>query len=87
MLFVKVDGHETDAVCRVWQQISSSLASLRTTFSSNESVAAALKKFKLQLVKAAAEKIGWEFRPDEDYLTGQLRKLLIAMAGEAGHEG
>jgi len=41
----------------------------------------------LKLVTPAPEKVGWEFRADEDYLTGQLRKLLIAMAGEAGHEG
>lgn len=71
----------------MWQQISSSLASLRTVFSSDEDAAAALKKFKLKLVTPAAEKIGWDFHPDEDYLTGQLRKLLIAMAGEAGHQG
>jgi hypothetical protein len=45
-----------------------------------------LKKFTLALASPAAEKIGWEFKSDEDYLTVQLRKLLIGMAGFAGHE-
>jgi hypothetical protein len=45
-----------------------------------------LKKFTLSLVSSAAEKIGWDFKDDEDYLTVQLRKLLLAMAGGAGHE-
>ncbi|KAL3713102.1 hypothetical protein TMatcc_001805 [Talaromyces marneffei ATCC 18224] len=86
-LLALIEGFAQENNYLVWQQISSSLASLRTTFSSNEAAAAALKKFKLNLVTPAAEKVGWEFRSDEDYLTGQLRKLLIAMAGEAGHEG
>jgi ERAP1-like C-terminal domain len=70
----------------VWSQISTSLANLRTVFAGNETVAEALKSFKLKLISSAAEKVGWEFLPGEDYLTGQLRKLLIAMAGDAGHE-
>ncbi|EED15112.1 aminopeptidase, putative [Talaromyces stipitatus ATCC 10500] len=86
-LLALIEGFAQEANYLVWSQTSSSLASLRTTFSSNESAAAAIKKFKLKLVTPAVEKIGWEFRSDEDYLTGQLRKLLIAMAGEAGHEG
>jgi hypothetical protein len=71
----------------VWSQISSSLANLRSIFASNEAAAAGLKKFTLKLVSPSAERIGWEFTPEEDYLTGQLRKLLISMAGNAGHEG
>ena len=35
----------------------------------------------------AAEAVGWEFRDDEEWLTGQSRKLLLAMAAGAGHEG
>lgn len=45
-----------------------------------------LKKFTLNLVAAETEKIGWDFRPDEDFLTGQLRALLITAAGDAGHK-
>jgi hypothetical protein len=49
-------------------------------------VAEGLKKFAGGLSSPAVIKIGWEFKPDEDYLTVQLRKLLIAMSGLAGDE-
>jgi len=55
-------------------------------FSQNEAVAEGLKKFAGGLSSPAVNKIGWEFKPDEDYLTVQLRKLLIAMSGLAGNE-
>lgn len=45
-----------------------------------------LKKFALKLVSPAIEKIGWDFAANEDFLTGQLRALLIATAGGAGHQ-
>lgn len=77
---------ETDYFCRVWSQISSSLANLRSVFSQNESVAKGLKRFTRELASPAAERIGWKFEPNEDYLTVQLRKLLIGMAGFAGDE-
>lgn len=48
---------------------------------------AGLKKFTRDLASPAADKLGWEFQANEDYLTVQLRKLLIGMAGVAGHEG
>ena len=56
-------------------------------FSQNETLAAGLKKFTLALVGPSVKKLGWQFRSDEDYLTGQLRKLLISVAGNAGDEG
>lgn len=49
-------------------------------------MATGLKRFALKLVSPAVEKIGWEFNTGEDYLTAQLRKLLITMAGNAGHK-
>ncbi|OJJ44851.1 hypothetical protein ASPZODRAFT_134244 [Penicilliopsis zonata CBS 506.65] len=85
-LLALLEGFKTETNYLVWSQISSSLAHLRSVFSQNKEVAAALKTFTLSLSSPAAEKIGWEFKPDDDYLTIQLRKLLIAMAGNAGHE-
>lgn len=67
--------------------MSSTLANLRSVFSQSEAAAAGLKEFTRVLAAPAAERIGWEFQPQEDYLTVQLRKLLIAMAGNAGHTG
>jgi hypothetical protein len=40
----------------------------------------------LQLVTPATEKIGWKYSGKEDFLTGQLRALLISAAGGAGHK-
>lgn len=71
----------------VWSQIIENVRNIRSIFSTNELVSAGLKKFTLSLVEGATEKIGWEFAPDEDYLTGQLRALLISTAGAAGHQG
>ena len=71
----------------VWVQIIGTLTNIRSVFAENESVANGLKTFTSRLVEAANEKIGWEFGPNDDYLTGQVRALLIRTAGGAGHKG
>lgn len=81
--FKKVSAND---ILSVWSQIASSSSNLRSVFSQSESVAAGLKKFALNLATPATESIGWDFKPDENYLTVQLRKLLIAMSGNAGNE-
>ncbi len=63
-----------------------SLASVRSVFADVEPVANGLKKFTLRLVSPATERIGWNFATNEDFLTGQLRALLITAAGGAGHQ-
>ncbi|KAL8640968.1 MAG: hypothetical protein Q9228_002172 [Teloschistes exilis] len=70
---------------RVWSQMMASLNNIRSIFAENNAVADGLKKFTLKLVSQATETIGWDFKPEEDYLTGQLRALLISTAGSAGH--
>ena len=85
-LLAFLEGFKDEKNYLVWSQISSSLSKVRSVFSSNKEVTDGLKKYALKLVSPAAESIGWEFSDKEDYLTGQLRKLLIAMAGGAGHE-
>ncbi|KAJ5343350.1 Small GTPase superfamily [Penicillium brevicompactum] len=85
-LLTLLEGFQNEQNYLVWSQVSASLANLRSVFSQNEKVAEGLKKFTLQLATPAAERIGWEFQPNEDYLIVQLRKLLIAMACNAGHE-
>lgn len=81
-----IEGFQEEKALVVWQQISMSLSKVRAVFSSNKEISAGLKKFALKLYSPAAEKIGWEFPADEDFLTGQLRKLLLAAAAGAGHE-
>ena len=69
----------------VWVQLITSLTNLRSIFAENEAVASGLKKFVLKLITPRAESIGWEFPKDENFLTGQLRALLLSAAGGAGH--
>ncbi|KAI9041713.1 M1 family metallopeptidase [Aspergillus affinis] len=85
-LLVLLEGFKEETNYLVWSQISSSLANLRSVFAQNELALKGLKRFTLELVSPAVERIGWEFGPNEDYLTVQFRKLLIGMAGVAGHE-
>ncbi|MCJ1249998.1 hypothetical protein MMC30_007224 [Trapelia coarctata] len=70
----------------VWAQVIKSLNNVRSIFAGNSTIEAGLKKFVLQLVTPATEKIGWEFAPGEDNLTSRLRSLLLSTAGGAGHE-
>lgn len=65
--------------------MTASLGNIRSIFAENQNLADGLKQFLLKLVSQATEDIGWEFKADEDYLTGQLRALLIGAAGGAGH--
>jgi aminopeptidase N len=70
----------------VWSQITSSLATIKSVFSEVAPVSDALKVFTLKLIDKAVGKIGWDFDPSEDYLTGQLRALLISTAGMNGNK-
>lgn len=70
----------------VWSQITASLAKIRSIFAENEEISTGLKKFTLKLVAAVTEKVGWNFGSDEDFLTGQLRALLVSTAGNVGHQ-
>jgi Ras-related protein Rab-1A len=71
----------------VWQQVMTSLGHLRSVFAANEEIATGLKNYVRKLVTPATENIGWEFKQGDDFLTGQLRQLLISSAGSSGHEG
>ncbi len=70
----------------VWSEVLSSLGKVRRTFSSDEQVSEGLRQYALKLTTAAVEKIGWRFQPNDDYLTGQLRALLLSSAGLSGHK-
>ncbi|KAF2156223.1 hypothetical protein K461DRAFT_275341 [Myriangium duriaei CBS 260.36] len=81
-----LEGFQNESSSLVWSEILGSLGSIRSIFSDDAQIAEGLRKFTLKLVTPATEKIGWEFSSSEDYLTGQLRALLIASAGLAGHQ-
>ena len=70
----------------MWAELLGSIGRVRSIFSDNEVIAKSLRKFVLELVSPAAEKVGWEFPPGEGFLAIQLRTLLIGSACRAGHE-
>lgn len=70
----------------VWSQIINSIGSVRSIFSNSEDISDGLKSYYLKLVSPAVEKVGWDFAPNEGFLTGQLRAALILSAGLVGHK-
>ena len=81
-----IEGFASEQNYLVWSEVISTLGKIRSTFSSDKEVAEGLRQFTLKLASAATDRIGWEFAPGDDYLTGQLRALLLQTAGLAGHE-
>lgn len=77
---------EVDSRLSVWSQIISSLGNIRSIFADNKKLDDGLKAFALRLLTPATDEIGWDFAPNENFLTGQMRALLISTAGNAGHE-
>jgi len=82
-----MEGFSSETNYLVWSEVLSSLGKIRQVFSSDEQVSSGLRQYTLKLATAATDKVGWEFGPHDDYLTGQLRALLISTAGLMGHEG
>lgn len=85
-LLALLEGFQDEKDYLVWAQVASSLAKVERVFAGNKAVADGLKAFALKLYSPATEAIGWEFPKDEEWLTGQLRKLLIGLAAGAGHQ-
>jgi hypothetical protein len=81
-----IEGFSSESNYLVWSEVISTLGKIRSTFSSDKEVAEGLRQFTLKLTSTATDRIGWEFAPGDDYLTGQLRALLLQTAGLAGHE-
>jgi aminopeptidase N len=81
-----LEGFSSEENQLVWAQITNSLGTVKSIFSEDEEIAEALKAFTLKLINGAVAKVGWECHADEDYLTGQLRALLIDTAGLNGNK-
>ncbi|KAL1311069.1 hypothetical protein AAFC00_001278 [Neodothiora populina] len=82
-----LEGFNKETNYLVWSEVLSSLGNVRSIFSEDAQVSEGLRRFVLKLVSDATDKIGWEFDAKDDFLTGQLRALLITSAGMAGHQG
>lgn len=82
-----LEGFSMEENQLVWSQITSSLATIKSVFSEEEDIAKALEAFTVQLINKAVARVGWEYCLEEEYLTGQLRVLLISSAGHNGDMG
>jgi aminopeptidase N len=67
-----LEGFSAEENQLVWSQIISSLDTVKSIFSEVTLISEALRVFALKLIDTAVRRIGWEFAPNEDYLTGQL---------------
>ncbi|KAF2672497.1 hypothetical protein BT63DRAFT_369286 [Microthyrium microscopicum] len=70
----------------VWSQLLSSLGHIKSVFADVPDIQDGLRKFTVKVVGPVADKVGWEYAPDEDYLKGQLRALVLLHAGASGYE-
>lgn len=71
----------------VWAELQTQLSKLTSVFAGvSPEILAGLGKLSLELIAPCVQKIGWEFKPAEDYLTIRLRSLLISAAGAVDHQ-
>ena len=85
-LLAFVENFKDEKEYAVWSQIIMSLANIRSIFASNKANSSGLRTFTGRLVEKATSSVGWDFAPNEPFLTGQLRALLLSTAGLAGHQ-
>lgn len=86
-LLAFIEGLQSETNFHVWSAILDSLGTPKSVFHEDGPIRDGLKAFVLKLVSPAAEKIGWEYPGDEDFLTVQLRARLIKVAAANGHKG
>jgi len=65
----------------VWDELLTQLSQLQSCwYQQSETVMNGLRAFSMSLVSKKYSELGWEAKPGEDYLTSQLRPLLIKQA-------
>jgi hypothetical protein len=65
----------------VWDELLKRLGQLQSAwYEQPEKVINALRAFSMNLVSEKVIEVGWEAKPGEEYLTSQLRPLLIKEA-------
>ena len=85
LAFVEGLSQEPDFV--VWEEIAKRLSNVRSVwYERPQDERDLLKSFVRKLTSRKAQELGWEFSPREDYLTMQLRSLLVSIAGRAGNQ-
>ncbi|KAH8716943.1 peptidase family M1-domain-containing protein [Phaeosphaeriaceae sp. PMI808] len=85
-LLALVERFSDESDYLVWSQILTNIGNVRSVLSGSDDVSEGLRKYHLKLITPAVEKVGWEFKDGEGFLTGQLRASLLVSAGVAGHQ-
>ncbi|KAK7202520.1 peptidase family M1-domain-containing protein [Myxozyma melibiosi] len=86
-IFELVDGMRNETSYIVWSEVFQRVAALKSVwFEKVPESKAPLQAFTRSLVSPMVKRLGWEFKDSDDYLTVQLRVLLISAAGNAGDE-
>jgi len=85
-LLALVERFSDESDYLVWSQILTNIGNVRSVLSGSDDVSEALRKYHLKLITPAVEKVGFEFKDGESFLTGQLRASLLASAGVVGHQ-
>ncbi|BFZ53691.1 hypothetical protein PYCC9005_000721 [Savitreella phatthalungensis] len=66
----------------VWEELATRVSTIRSVFSDlGDDVANGLKAFGRSIYSKKAAELGWDYPEGESYLTGQMRTLLIGVAG------
>ncbi|KAF2097331.1 hypothetical protein NA57DRAFT_57923 [Rhizodiscina lignyota] len=81
-----IEGFADEDNYLVWQGMMAALGHIRSVFADDEVISKGLRKFTLILTTPAVDRLGWDFPPNEDLLTGQLRALVLSSAGVTGHQ-
>lgn len=82
-----IKGFSEDTEFVVWNQITGTLASLRSAWKfENQETRDALKTFTRNLTSGKAHEMGWNFAPDEGHISAQFKSLLFGVAGLAGDQ-
>ncbi|KAF2826450.1 hypothetical protein CC86DRAFT_351136 [Ophiobolus disseminans] len=85
-LLALVERFSDESDYLVWSQILTNIGNVRSVLAGSDDVSEALRKYHLKLITPAVEKVGWDFKDGESFLTGQLRASLILSAGVVGHQ-
>jgi aminopeptidase 2 len=83
-----LDSFENEEEFLVWREVSTRIHDISTIwFEQPEAERAALDRMSARLFGKQVDRLGWESKPDESFLTTQLRTLAISRAGNTNHQG
>lgn len=83
-LLAFLQGFTYESSYYVWQTLITALGKVQSIFSKDVALAQGLDNLLHGIISPMVAKLGWEPSPNEEYLTTQLRSLLVLTAGRSG---